>query len=445
MCRTWKRSSRRWSGLLKGLGNVVVKELKELLRDPKILIGVIVVPLLMLPLMGFVIRGSMESTQQRLQHLQVGLADFDQGEIGVNLTRFLANPPFNVTMINLNVSTLDETALARAVDRLQTETNATELIIIFPGTTANITQGTPAVIEVYSVFSGAGGITETASSSAFSAYLASFQRMLAPDPFYILPKSIIKGEPVDVPPSGLFTLMYSQVFALPLTISMLLVFSMQIAATSVASEKEEKTLETLLSLPISRFTILLGKLTGSIIVAAVGAVAIIIGFNYYMESFMVLGQAGGSVDLAALGLAPTLLGYAILGASVFMALLSALALAIIISAFAEDVRGAQSVVGYLYVLIMLPMFVIMFTDFTTLPLAARIVLLAIPYAHPMLAAQAAFTGNYTIAVFGVVYIALFTVALLYLAARLFATEKILTAKLRFRGLKLRRKETPPAS
>lgn len=425
--------------MLKGLGNVVLKELKELLRDPKILIGIIVVPLLMFPILGFVIRGSMESTQQRLQNLKVGLADFDHGEIGANLTRFFEED-LNVTIIDLNASTLDE-----AVDKLRTETNATDLIVIPQGTTENITQRRQAIIEVYSVFSGAGGIAETASSSIVGGYLELFQRNLSPDLFQNVPKSIIKDRPTDVPPSMLFSLMYSQVFALPVTISMLLVFSMQIAATSVASEKEEKTLETLLSLPIGRFTILLGKLAGSIIVAALGAIAIIIGFNYYMESFMFMGVAGVTVDLAALGLAPSLLGYAILGASVFMSLLSALALAIIISAFSEDVRGAQSIVGYLYVIIMLPMFVIMFTDFNSLPLAVRMALLAIPYAHPMLAAQATFTGDYLIAVVGVVYIALFTVALLYVAARLFATEKILTAKLKFKGLRLRRKETAQTS
>jgi ABC-2 type transport system permease protein len=425
--------------LLKGLGNVVLKEIKELLRDPKILIGVIIVPLLMLPLMGFVIRGSMESTQQRLQHLQVGLADFDHGMIGVNLTRFFEDR-LNVTIVNLSGSTV-----AEAAAELQTETNVTELIVIPAGATENVTQGKLAIIETYSVVSGTGGIAETASSSIVSQYIELFQRSWAPNPFLSVSKSIIKGAPAEVPPSMLFTLMYSQVFALPLTISMLLVFSMQIAATSVASEKEEKTLETLLSLPIGRFTILLGKLTGSIIVAAVGAGAIIVGFSYYMESFLVMGPANGAVDLAAIGLAPTLLGYAILGASVFMALLSALALAIIISAFAEDVRGAQSIVGPLNVVIMLPMFVIMFTDFSALPLVARMVLLAIPYTHPMLAAQAAFTGDYTLAILGVVYNALFTVVLLYLAARLFATEKILTAKLKFKGLSLRRKETSPPS
>jgi len=424
--------------LLKGLGNVVVKELKELLRDPKILIGMIVVPLVMFPIMGFVIRGAMESTEERLQRLQVGVVDFDHGIIAKNLTNFLGNFS-TITLVNISASDVEE-----AVGILQKETNATDLIVIPAGLTENVSQGNPekypVTVEVYSVFSGAGGIAETATSSAIIGYLEAFKRQLSPDLFQTISKSIIKGEPTDVSPSVLFGIMYSQVFALPITISILLVFSMQIAATSVASEKEEKTLETLLSLPISRFTILFGKLAGSIIVAAVGAIAIMIGFNYYMGSFMVMSDMGVSVDLAAIGMAPTLLGYTVLGASVFMALLSALALAIIISAFSEDVRGAQSIVGYLYVIIMLPMFVIMFTDFNSLPLAARIVLLAIPYTHPMLAAQASLTGDYLTAVFGIGYVALFTVALLYIAAKLFATEKILTAKLKFRRLRLRRKK-----
>jgi ABC-2 type transport system permease protein len=353
--------------------------------------------------------------------------------MGADLANFL-------TANNVTVVTIDAATVSEAVQLLQSQTNATELIVIPPDFTEHILQANQSVVvEVYSVFSGAGGITETAGSSAVTSYLEFYKRRLAPDPFNIASKSIVKGQPTDIPPEMLFSIMYSQVFALPLTISVLLVFSMQIAATSVASEKEEKTLETLLSLPISRFTILLGKLAGSIIVAAVGAIALIIGFNYYMGSFTLIGGAGFSVDLAAIGLAPSLLGYGLLAASVFVSLLSALALAIIISAFSEDVRGAQSVVGYLYVIIMLPMFIIMFADLNALPVAARIVLLAIPYTHPMLAAQATLTGNYVLAIAGVAYVAIFTIVLLYIAAKLFATEKILTAKLKLRGLRFRRK------
>jgi len=215
---------------------------------------------------------------------------------------------------------------------------------------------------------------------------------------------------------------------------------MQLAATAVASEKEEKTLETLLTLPINRTMILAGKLTGSIIVAVVGAIAYLVGFSYYMNSFMGIIPAENGVDLAAIGLAPTILSYSILGISLFMALLSALALAISLSVFAEDVRGAQALVGPLSIAFIFPMIFTMFTDIYALPFPLSIILLAIPFTHPMLASNISFTGNYLQAIGGIVYMAIFTVVVLYIASRLFGTEKILTAKLKFRRFSLRKKK-----
>jgi len=39
-------------------------------------------------------------------------------------------------------------------------------------------------------------------------------------------------------------------------------------------------------------------------------------------------------------------------------------------------------------------------------------------------------GDYGTVVFGIVYVAIFTIVIMYIAPRLFAKEKILTAKLR---------------
>jgi len=55
---------------------------------------------------------------------------------------------------------------------------------------------------------------------------------------------------------------------------------------------------------------------------------------------------------------------------------------------------------------------------------------AIPYSHPIIASQAVVTGDYLIVVLGIVYVAAFTIGIMYVASRLFATEKILTAKLK---------------
>lgn len=219
---------------------------------------------------------------------------------------------------------------------------------------------------------------------------------------------------------------------------MLIILAMQLAATSVAAEKEEKTLETLMSLPLNRFTLLIGKLAGSAIIAAIGAVATIVGVSYYIGSFTFAGAAQPSIDLSAIGLTPTPLGYLILGVSVFVSLLCALAVAVVVSVFAEDVRGAQSLLGFVYTPLVLPIFVLMFVDINTLPFALRIFILALPFTHPVLAQQAMMTGDYLTPTLGIVYMAAFTLVILFVASRIFATEKILTMR-----LSLRRKKITP--
>ncbi len=433
--------------MLKGLFNIVVKEVKELVRDPKILLPMIIIPLIMFPLMGFAIRTSTEAAQKSMGNLSVAVMDLDGGAVAENLTNFLAT--LNVKIVQVDDLNFDE-AFAYVQD-----SNLTGLIVIPSGFSQNITEVKTSELEVYTPFRG-GGIAESASSSAVSSLVSLFESNLVDqrinerfpefnsttvlNPIALSERSIVKGEGVDVNPTVLFGLVVSQSFIMPVGIMMLLIFAMQLAATAVASEKEEKTLETLLTLPINRFMILAGKLTGSIVVAVVGAIAYLIGFSYYTSSFTGAIPTGGGVDLAAIGLAPTPLSYLLIGLSLFMALLSALALAISVSVFAEDVRGAQALVGPLSILLIFPMLFSIFTDIYSLPFPLSIILLAIPFTHPILAANVAFTGNYLGAIGGIIYMTIFTVAVLYIAARLFGTEKILTAKLKFRRFSLFRRK-----
>jgi len=431
--------------LLKGLFNIVVKEIKELVRDPKILLGMMIVPLIIFPLMGFAIQTSMEAAEESMGSISIAVMDFDEDSITENLTNFL-------TALNVGIVEIDDLDLNKAVSYVE-QSNLTGLVVIPPNFSNNISEGLKAELDVYTIFRG-GGIAESTSSSAISALLKEFEENLIVqkigakfpeedpknilDPIDVSERSIIRGKGVDIHPSVLFGLMMAQSTGMPVGIMVLLIFAMQLAATSVASEKEEKTLETLLTVPVNRFTILVGKLTGSIVVAVVGAVAYIIGFSYYMSSFSGFMPTETSVDLAAVGLAPTPISYLLLGASLFMSLVSALALAISISIFAEDVRSAQALVGPLSILFVFPLLFTMFTDIYALPFPLMIVLFAIPFTHPMLAARVAFTGDYQTAILGIVYVFVFTIAVLYISARLFGTEKILTAKLKFKRFRLRK-------
>jgi ABC-2 type transport system permease protein len=433
--------------LLKGLLNIIIKEVKEMVRDPKILLGMIIVPLLMFPLMGFAVQISMESAEQSMGETSIALIDQDGGSVAKDLENYLK-------IFNFTVTRLDDVPLDQAITQIE-DTNITNLVIIPSGFSQNITEGGTATLTIYTPFKGGGGIAASAQSSAINSLLYSFENAIVDqrinegfpeansteilNPILLSEKSIVKGKSADVSPDVLFGLMMSQAVAMPVGIMTLLIFSMQLASTAVASEKEEKTLETLLTMPINRTTILAGKLTGSIIVAIVGALAYLVGFSYYMNSFTSMIPTG-TVDLAAIGLAPTIASYAIMGVSLFMALLSALALAISLSVFADDVRGAQALVGPLFILFIVPMIFSMFTDIYALPFPLSIILLAIPFTHSMLATNVTFTGNYIGAIGGIIYMAIFTIIVLYIASRLFGTEKILTAKLRFRRFSLRKKK-----
>jgi len=421
--------------LLKGFGNVLVKELKELVRDPKILLGMIIVPLVMFPVLGAVMSFSVQSAQEQAQKATVLVLNND----GQNYSHiFISSLEYFV-----NVSVVNNTTPEQAVNQgLLSANNATQIIEIPHGFSENITryfnkENVTTHVRYYSVFSGSG-FAEIAGSSIVDFFIERFNRDNAPNVVNAAKSSIIKGviqEGVD--PQMLSNIMFSQAIAMPITIMILLTYSMQIAATSVAMEKEEKTLETLLTLPMDRFAILMGKLSGSIVVAGLGALTYMIGFNFYMGSITSTFPAGTNIDLASLGLVPSPLGYLLLGLSLFVTLLSALALAVILSAFAEDVRSAQSLVGYIYPLMFVPSLLLMYVDINTLPLAIKAVIYAIPYSHPIIASRAVTMGDYLTAVLGILYVSAFTLAIMYVASRLFATEKILTVKLKFKGFRKR--------
>ncbi len=423
--------------MLKGFTTILVKELKELIRDPKILVGMIVLPLVIFPVMGLVLGYAVETAQEEAQKATLLVINNDDGNWSQSFINYLN--------MSLNVAVVNDITPQEVVDQnLLTEYDSKQLVEIPAGFSQNMTQHiddsdftVTATVNVYGVFQG-GGIFSNIGSSSFSAFVSGFNRAIAPDVVYTSQSTIIKGEIQEgIDPATLSSLMLSQSIALPITLMIMLTYSMQIAATSVAMEKEEKTLETLLTVPVDRFAILMGKLSSTIIVAGVAAVTVLVGYNYMLGSITFGITSTATIDLVALGLVPSPLGYALLGISLFVTLLSALALAVIISAFSEDVRGAQALVGYLYPIVFIPAFVLIYLDVNTLPLAVKAVLYAIPYSHPIIATKVIALGDYTTVAFGIIYVAVFTVVIMYIASRLFATEKILTAKLKFkrRGLK----------
>ena len=413
---------------------ILVKEMKDLLRDPKILIGMIVVPLVMFPALGFMFRAGIESVESETE---MGVIDFDRGEFSEVFITTLENDP-GVKLYNVTSTTVEE-----AVN--EAEGADVKILLVIPeGFTSSIEDTRGAEIEVYALVKGLG-ISEIISTARVDEVLGRISRQMSEtmiqnkipgiNPENVLTPiktkgfTVVKGKTVAVPPALIANLINSQSFIVPVILMMMIMFVAQMAATSMATEKENKTLETLLTLPVSRISILAGKMGGTAVISVIASVAYIIGFSFYMGSFQMGPEI--PISLEDIGLTITPLGFGLLAISIFMAVLAALSLAMILAVFTQDVRSAQSLVSFTIMPLVFPAMILIFADLNSLPTAFKYVLLALPFSHPTIAAKAVILGDYGIVLGGIAYLAVFTLGVLYIAARMFSTERVVTAKITF--------------
>jgi ABC-2 type transport system permease protein len=232
----------------------------------------------------------------------------------------------------------------------------------------------------------------------------------------------------------------NQTTFIPIILFIVIVFAAQMIATTIANEKENKTLETLLAAPVSRTGLVSAKMVAASLVALLSAGVYMVGLRYYMTGVSEgLGEgmpgidAGASSDtMAALGISLSTGDYATLGLTLFLSILLALAIAVILGAFAENVRAVQSLLAPLMVMLMIPYFLTLFVDLSQLSPTLRLFVYAIPFSHAFMAAPNLFLGDYTAVWLGIGYLTLWCAGLIFAAGRIFSTDRILTMKLDFR-------------
>lgn len=428
--------------------SIVYKEVKELVRDPKILFGVVLLPLLLYPLMGQGLQISQQSVQTAIAGAKFSVYSDDDGVIAASLVQYITR--------NNTVTTIEASGLEDALVKFK-DADSVAMVYIPDGYSQNITEGAKGRVKIYAnlknlnIAESSGAEVAGSLVSIYNYYysLAIIQQLMAAtgqmgsaeairSPISLSYATIIKGNVIEVAPSQITSVIVSQSIMLPIMVMMMVIFAIQMAATSIALEKEQKTLETLMTLPVGRMTILAGKLTGSIVIAIAGSISYMIGFSYYTSSAFSFTTEYASTDLSGIGVGIQPLGYVLLGIVMFVTLVSALALAISLAVFTDSVRSAQSLTGVLIVPLMIPAIILMFSDIEMLPATIQWILLAIPYTHTILATKAAFLGNYWVMARSIVYISVFTVFVLWLAAKIFSTERIITA--RFSNFSLRKKK-----
>jgi ABC-2 type transport system permease protein len=429
--------------MVNALTTLIIKEIKELLRDPKILVGTVLMPLIMFGILGSIFNISMSSARESFESISIIVVDEDNGWVSSAFKNFIEN--FPTTKVNaFYVQNLDI-----ALEELK-RTNASGIIVLPKDLSQNISKGVRGEIFSYVSLSTLS-IMEQGKAATFQSLIEAFNRILSlqiisskipsMDPGFVSNPiaggyhTYFRGNVVNASPQTITGTLYLQMMMMPIIIMIMLFSAMTMASTAIALEKETKTLETLLTLPVNRLTILVGKLSGSLFVAVLGTVTYLFGFNYYMSSLTGGFIEQQNIDLSALGITITPLGYTLMGIVFFISIVATLALAVSFSVFSEDVRSAQTSISYIYIIILVPTLILMFIDINNLPMISQILIYLIPFTHTLVATKNILIGDYTLLPLNIGYLTIFTIAILYVAAKLFTTEKIFTTKISFKRRK----------
>ena len=87
--------------MAKALLTLISKEMKELLRDPKILIGIIVMPLILFPAMGSAIGVSQRSVSRAVRRMAIAVYNEDGGLASQELIAFLSRDNEVLSLIHI--------------------------------------------------------------------------------------------------------------------------------------------------------------------------------------------------------------------------------------------------------------------------------------------------------------------------------------------------------
>jgi ABC-2 type transport system permease protein len=421
--------------------NLLIKEIRELVTAQLIISLAFTMGLFYF--MGELAKGEAkraEATQK------ISVLDMDKSELSKGVLNSLRLAKYQI----VEAAQADKEAAIAAAKKDDT----TLLLVIPAGFAESVARQAPGEIESYSFLRGFS-ISGLRKSEVFKAIVSATNNFLSSDfikkklpgldpdavknPIKSRDFVIVKDRMAQGSASAITGFVYSQSIFVPIILMMIIIYSSQMVISAIAMEKQNKTLETLLTVPIKRTSIVTAKMLAAGLIGLLSAIIYMIGFKSYMGGMMGVGRSmPTTVDsvVRELGLVLNTNGYLLLGISLFFSILCALAMATILGVLAEDFRSAQSLIMPVIFLVLIPYFLSFFSDIRTLSLPVRILVYAIPFSHPFLASQNIMLENFSGVYYGIAYEAVFFLVLVVLAARIFSTDRVLTMKLRWGKKKL---------
>lgn len=426
--------------------SLLKKELRELLTAQ--LVIVLVVTAGMMFMIGQILSNVVQDAAKESGSLHI----CDQDD--TDLTRSLIQ---QLKALGYEVDTVEITGEDRAAAMSRLELSS--LIILPEGFTDGLLHGNdPAQVETVSVLKNASMVSS--AGDPLAGGLQSIRTILtqalmeqsgmtqeqaakAMQPFGTKEITVVRDKSAQINSSTLVGFLSMQNMLVPIVVFMLVMYTSQMIIGAISTEKIDKTLETLLSAPVSRLSVILAKMLAAAIVALLNAVVYMLGFTGYLSSMLsqsigdaslgeVVGQAQTMDDIMTqLGVNMTAGSYLLVGLQMFLTILVTLSVSIILGALVNDAKSAQSVLMPIMVLAMIPYLISMMTDIQSLSPVVRTLLYAIPFTHTFSAMSNVMFGNMTLYWIGAGYQLLVFLICITIALRLFTSDRIFTMSINF--------------
>ena len=348
----------------------------------------------------------------------------------------------NLSKIATNIFDLTSEVVYNSTDEQEginivKEKDGIAFIIIQENFSENIYNGQPGEIQIYWIMKGAG-ILDSISSTVFGEIINEIDNNISREliqnnlevnsttvlaPTFRNETTYFKGIEIrGLPPEDISGILSQQSTLIPIVMMMIIILSGSMVISSMALEKENKTLETLLTLPVKRTYIVAGKIIASAVIGLILAIIYMLGMSTMMTGF----YDTGDVSSTGFSLYLSSSDFFLIGISVFVALLAALSLCMVLGTLAKNYKSAQALTFPVTMLALIPMFITMFKDFDTLPLGLKGVLFGIPFSHPMMAPRALLFDDYIMVIAGIIYMFIFALIMIAISVWIFKTDRLLT-------------------
>ena len=399
---------------LRNIGIVYRKELTEALRDKRTLITTFLVPLLMIPVLGAGFTGVMSAVigsakREKPKVMIIGGAD-SQGVVNA----LLQNPKINVV------------PAAEDWKNQVVEKKIRAAVEIPRGFQEDLAKGQAHTVKI-DIYGGE--LKSEMAAANIENFLKEYRDTLATERLTAnhLPADLLKPFQVKrqniAPPEKEAGAILGGIIAYML-ILMCLNGAMHPAIDLTAGEKERGTMETILSSPVSRTHLVLGKfllvVTASLITAMLLMFSVSVSSAVLQKSGALNQMADEGEPLPQLSLGPAAVGSVIIMAVPLSVLFSAGLFTIAL--FAKSHKEAQSYIAPLMFLVVIPAVSAMLPGVELTPKLA-----IVPLLNVSLLCKELVTGeyhwNYIILIF--VSTCVYAAGALYLAVKMFQRESVL--------------------